>query len=90
MDSEELLNPSPRNLPSPNAYRGSSGIRITSIDIPFGAMVWLFIRAWFAWLLASFLIFLLIGVPILIVMSGYDEQERQARIQHLLDEPIPH
>jgi len=41
---------------------------ITGVQMSFGGLVRFFVKAWFAWLIATLIIFLLLGIPILIVL----------------------
>lgn len=71
METSEI----PKRMPAPvqlsNLPVQANFINGTLVEIkmPFGAMVGLFIKAWFAWLVASVFILLITGVILIIPFS---------------------
>ncbi|HYD02564.1 MAG TPA: hypothetical protein VEB22_15160 [Phycisphaerales bacterium] len=45
-------------------------VSVIALDVPFGSMVWLFFKAWFAWVLATLLAWMMIGAVGGLVFAG--------------------
>lgn len=57
---------------------------ITGVQIPFFDLVRFFIKAWFAWLIASLVIFILVIGPIWFLIAAHESGARDEQIRQSL------
>lgn len=60
---------------------------VTGVRISFGGLVRLFIKAWFAWLVASFVIFVIVVIPIWFLVAAYESGENMRETHQALGIP---